>query len=113
MGTALEGIKAVFLDLDGTIYLGGQLIPGALEFLNRCDEQGVKRFFLSNNSSRSVDQYVKKLEAMGIPATPEDVLLSTHDCIAWLKRNNITETYCVGTEAVSYTHLTLPTILLV
>ena len=53
MGTALEGIKAVFLDLDGTIYLGGQLIPGALDFLNRCDEQGVKRFFLSNNSSRS------------------------------------------------------------
>ena len=79
MGTALEGIKAVFLDLDGTIYLGGQLIPGALDFLNRCDEQGVKRFFLSNNSSRSVDQYVKKLETMGIPATPEDVLLSTHD----------------------------------
>ena len=99
MGTALEGIKAVFLDLDGTIYLGGQLIPGALDFLNRCDEQGVKRFFLSNNSSRSVDQYVKKLEPMGIPATPEDVLLSTHDCIAWLKRNNIAETYCVGTEA--------------
>ena len=58
MGTALEGIKAVFLDLDGTIYLGGQLIPGALDFLNRCDEQGVKRFFLSNNSSRSVNQSV-------------------------------------------------------
>ena len=37
---------------------------------------------------------------MGIPATPEDVLLSTHDCIAWLKRNNITETYCVGTEGM-------------
>ena len=33
MGTALEGIKAVFLDLDGTIYLGGELIDGALDFL--------------------------------------------------------------------------------
>ena len=38
MGTSLEGIKAVFLDLDGTIYLGGKLIDGALEFLDRCDE---------------------------------------------------------------------------
>ena len=55
MGTALEGIKAVFLDLDGTIYLGGDLIDGALDFLQRCDDQGVKRYFLSNNSSRSVD----------------------------------------------------------
>lgn len=62
MGASLDGIKAVFLDLDGTIYLGGNLISGALEFLNRCDEQGVQRFFLSNNSSRSVSQYVKKLE---------------------------------------------------
>ena len=100
MGTALEGIKAVFLDLDGTIYLGGELIDGALDFLKRCDDQGVMRFFLSNNSSRSVDQYVKKLEKMGIPATSDDVLLSTHDCIAWLKRNNITETYCVGTQGM-------------
>lgn len=100
MGTALEGIKAVFLDLDGTIYLGGELIAGALDFLDRCDEQGVKRFFLSNNSSRSVEQYVEKLEKMGIPATADDVLLSTHDCIAWLQQKNITETYCVGTEGM-------------
>ena len=100
MGTALEGIKAVFLDLDGTIYLGGELIAGALDFLDRCDEQGVKRFFLSNNSSRSVEQYVEKLEKMGIPATADDVLLSTHDCIAWLLEKNITETYCVGTEGM-------------
>ncbi|MBF14917.1 MAG: hypothetical protein CMA97_05330 [Euryarchaeota archaeon] len=100
MGTALKGIKAVFLDLDGTIYLGGRLIDGALDFLQRCDDQGVKRFFLSNNSSRSVQQYVEKLEKMGIPATADDVLLSTHDCIAWLKHQNITETYCVGTEGM-------------
>ena len=79
MGTSLEGIKAVFLDLDGTIYLGGKLIDGALEFLNRCDQQGVQRYFLSNNSSRSVEQYVKKLERMGIPATAEENII----CSCW------------------------------
>ena len=68
MGAALEGIKAVFLDLDGTIYLGGELIDGALDFLNRCDEQGVKRFFLSNNSSRSCLLYTSP--------SPRDGLLS-------------------------------------
>ena len=41
MNAKLDGVKAVFLDLDGTIYLGGNLIPGALEFLARCEEQGV------------------------------------------------------------------------
>ena len=37
MNANLENVDAVFLDLDGTIYLGGDLIDGALEFLQRCD----------------------------------------------------------------------------
>ena len=44
---SLDGIKAVFLDLDGTIYLGSDLIEGAQSFLNRLEEKGIMRFFLS------------------------------------------------------------------
>ncbi len=100
MDAQLDGIDAVFLDLDGTIYLGNNLIEGALEFLDRCDERGVKRYFLSNNSSRSVKQYVKKLHAFGIPAVEDDVLLSTHDLLAWLKSNSITKTWLIGTAGM-------------
>ena len=100
MDADLTGIDAVFLDLDGTIYLGGDLIPGAIEFLNRCEERGVSRFFLSNNSSRSVSQYVSKLTGLGIPATAEDVLLSTHDLLSWLESNGVTESWLVGTEGM-------------
>ena len=97
MNKELTEIDAVFLDLDGTIYLGGELIPGAIEFLERCQEKGVRRFFLSNNSSRSVKQYLLKLNSLGIPATSEDVLLSTHDLLSWLDSNNVTDTWLVGT----------------
>ena len=100
MDAQLEGIEAVFLDLDGTIYLGGNLIEGAIEFLQRCDDRGVQRFFLSNNSSRSVKQYVKKLHGFGIPAVEDDVLLSTHDLLAWLNSNSITQTWLIGTEGM-------------
>jgi len=100
MDAKLDGIDAVFLDLDGTIYLGGELIEGAKEFLERCTQQGVKRYFLSNNSSKSVAQYLEKLLGLGIPAVGEDVLLSTHDLLAWLDRNAITETWLVGTEGM-------------
>ena len=82
------------------IYLGGELIKGALDFLKRCDEKGVKRYFLSNNSSRSVKQYVKKLQAFGIPAEEDEVLLSTHDLLSWLGVNNITKTWLIGTEGM-------------
>ncbi|MBR86741.1 MAG: HAD family hydrolase [Rhodospirillaceae bacterium] len=100
MNESLDGIKAIFLDLDGTIYLGGELIEGALEFLNRCEQKGVQRFFLSNNSSKSVNQYVSKLNDLGIPAQSKDVLLSTHNLISWLTKKGITETYLVGTEGM-------------
>ena len=45
MDAQLNEIDAVFLDLDGTIYLGGELIEGALDFLARCDEKGVNDIF--------------------------------------------------------------------
>ena len=97
----MENIEAIFLDLDGTIYMGDNLIDGAIDFLNRIEERGIRRFFLSNNSSKSVAQYLVKLEKMGIPANKEEVLLSTHDLLSWLKAENISETYLVGTEGMN------------
>ncbi len=76
---SLDGITAIFLDLDGTIYLGDGLIDGALEFLGRLEERGIRRYFLSNNSSKSVEQYLDKLRSLGIDADENEVLLSTHD----------------------------------
>ncbi len=97
---SLAGVEVLFLDLDGTIILGGELIPGALEFLQRAEAAGVRCFFLSNNSSRSVDQYLSELRELGIPAVADDVLLSTHDLLAWLDSQGVTETYLVGTEGM-------------
>ena len=67
--------------------------------MSRLDEQGIKRFFLSNNSSRSVIPH--ETTPAGIMASEEEVLLSTHDLLRWLKSQNITETYLVGTEGMS------------
>jgi len=97
---SLDGIDVVFLDLDGTIYLGGSLIEGASEFLDRLENRGIRRFFLSNNSSKSVGQYLEKLDGMGIDANEEEVLLSTHDLIAWLSNEGVSDTFLVGTEGM-------------
>lgn len=95
---SLDDMEVVFLDLDGTIYLGTNLIEGALSFLERLEERGIRRFFLSNNSSKSVGQYLEKLRGLGIPASEDEILLSTHDLISWLSENGIDQTYLVGTE---------------
>tara|TARA_B100001996_G_C18578675_1_gene561364 strand:- start:95 stop:871 length:777 start_codon:yes stop_codon:yes gene_type:complete len=100
MDISLNEIECVFLDLDGTIYLGGELIPGAIDFLERLKMKNIRYFFLSNNSSKSVNQYLEKLNKMKIPAVEEDVILSTHDLISWLKKNNVSQTYLVGTKGM-------------
>jgi HAD superfamily hydrolase (TIGR01450 family) len=43
---------------------------------------------------------LKKLEGFGIPATKDDVLLSTHDLLSWLKNANVSQTWLVGTEGM-------------
>ena len=95
-----QGMKIVLLDLDGTIHLGGMPIPGAVDFIQRCHENGIKTIFLSNNSSRSVNEYVVKLNSMGIDACADDILLSTHDCIQWLKMKKWTKVYSLGTKSM-------------
>jgi len=97
---SLDGIEAVFLDLDGTIYLGDSLIEGSSQFLVRLEEKGVMRFFLSNNSSKSVDQYLQKLRGMGIVSEEGEILLSSHDLISWLTKKGVTDTYVVGTRGL-------------
>jgi len=49
----LEQVRCLLLDLDGTIYLGDQLIPGALRLKEAAERIGMDVFFLTNNSSRS------------------------------------------------------------
>ena len=95
-----DDIKAIFLDLDGTMYMGDNLIEGALEFLERCQQRDIATFFLSNNSSRSVHQYKQKLSGLGIDATDDQILLSTHDLLAWLKKNDVTETWAIATQGM-------------
>lgn len=102
--TSLAGVfqnkKIVFLDMDGTIYLGEKLIPGAKEFLSVLRNKGIKYYYLSNNSSRSKTDYVSKLEHLGIPASTEEIILSTDGVIDFLLSRKIDKTYVVGTQSM-------------
>ncbi len=88
------------MDLDGTIYLGENLIAGADKFLNFLKASGMHHYFLSNNSSRSKTDYVKKLSRMGIQTDVDHILLSTDGVIAFLEDHGINEVYVVGTQSM-------------
>lgn len=92
-------VRHVALDMDGTIYLGGELFPETLPFLASLRALGISWTFLTNNSSKGVDEYLRHLAQFGIEAAPADVFTSTHAAIALLRHTapDVKRLYAVGT----------------
>ncbi len=72
----LSKIRCFLLDMDGTFYLGNQLIEGSLDFLAKLKETGRQCLFLTNNSSKSASFYKEKLKKMNVPEEFRNVLTS-------------------------------------
>lgn len=66
----------VACDLDGVVWLGDQPLPGASEGVEYLRSLGSQVVFVTNNSSLVVDEYLTKLGACGITASPDDLLTS-------------------------------------
>lgn len=82
----LSQIRCFVLDMDGTIYLSNRLFPFTKAFLHRLEETGRHYCFFTNNSSRNRQDYVDKLNGMGISAAPDQVFLSTQVIIEEMQR---------------------------
>jgi len=70
----LRGIRGFLVDLDGCVWRGRELVPGAREFLGALAARGLRRLFLSNNSTEADPTIAARLNAFGIPATPDDAV---------------------------------------
>ena len=72
----LQKIRCFLLDMDGTIFLGGRLLPGAAEFIAYLKQSGRSFLFMTNNSSKNSQSYVEKLAGLGIECKEQDILTS-------------------------------------
>lgn len=66
--------EGAVIDLDGTVYRGDELLPGAAAAVEHLREAGVRTVFFSNNPVKSRSEYAERLGAMGIDVRPEAVL---------------------------------------
>lgn len=95
----LKKVKLFLLDMDGTIYLDNELFDGVIEFLEYIKSIGGKYIFLTNNSSKSVNKYIEKLDSLGIRSTENDFLTSTDATILYLKKKTYNKIYALGTTS--------------
>ena len=97
----LQSMKLFLFDMDGTLYLGNQLYPFTIELLNTIKANGGKYLFMTNNSSKSVLDYVKKLEKLGIQATREEFMTSSQATAFYLhKYHEGQRLYVCGTQSL-------------
>lgn len=99
--TNLNDIELFLLDMDGTIYLGNDLFDGSIDFIQKIIKKNKKYVFMTNNSSKCKDDYIKKLINMNIPCTEENIFTSGMAMGIYLSENFPNKSiYLVGTKAL-------------
>lgn len=78
---------AYVFDLDGTIYLGDELLPGAKRLITALRALGRPVRFVSNNPTKTLEQYVDKLTRLGLPTQVEEVANTAVTMTRWLLTN--------------------------
>lgn len=92
--------RLFLLDMDGTIYEENRLFDGTILLLDQIAAKGASYVFITNNSSKSVEDYIRKVNAMGIAAGRENFFTSTQATALYLKKNHPEAlVYCQGTRS--------------
>ena len=82
--TGLRRFDAYIFDLDGTIYVDDELIPGADETIARLRAGGARVAFVTNNPLHPVTEYAERLTRLGVPADPAEIVTSIDALVRYL-----------------------------
>ncbi|MGI6279710.1 MAG: HAD-IIA family hydrolase [Acutalibacteraceae bacterium] len=97
----LKNIKLFLFDMDGTLYIGNRLFDFTPGLLKAIRDAGKKYLFITNNSSKSVADYVEKLKRLGIDAAKRDFMTSSQATAYYLKKHyNGKKLYVCGTSSL-------------
>ena len=97
----IKQIRLFLFGMDGTLYLGNRLFDFTIEVLNTIQSTGRRYLFMTNNSSKSVEDYIKKLGKMGISATRDDFITSSQATAYYLKQHYPNHRlYVCGTQSL-------------
>ena len=97
----IQDTKLFLLDMDGTFYLDDVLLPGAVEFLQGCEEKGIAYTFLTNNSSKSKADYLAKLARLGVQITEHEMFTSGDATLQYLAEHAVSkDILLIGTPSL-------------
>ncbi len=99
--SVLKRKKLFLFDMDGTIYEEERLFDGTLDLMKHIIESKGRYVFITNNSSKSVKDYIIKVRGMGIEVELDNFFTSAQATIVYLKQNYSGQSvYCMGTKSL-------------
>lgn len=98
----LKKLRHVLLDMDGTIYCGNKLFNTTIPFFEILSSLKISYSFITNNSSKSTDDYFHKLAVMGVYLDKKSLYTSTIFTAEYLGRNHpeVKNIFVLGTESM-------------
>jgi polyhydroxyalkanoate synthase len=83
------------------VALGDVLLPGAAEFFQEIKERGGQFVFITNNSTKSIADYIKKFRQMGVSTDPQNFVTASTASASWLRQHAAGKTiYTLGTRSL-------------
>jgi HAD superfamily hydrolase (TIGR01450 family) len=80
--------EGYLFDLDGTIYLGDELLPGAKRLILKLRELERKVVFLTNNPTKDPEMYARKLTELGLETPPGEIVNTVVTMTQWILQNH-------------------------
>jgi phosphoglycolate phosphatase len=102
-GALVNSVEAFLFDCDGVIWKGDKLIPGVAQTLDFLRSKEKKLVFVTNNSSKSRNQYAHKFHSLGISVSQDEIFSSSFAAAMYLKMNDFPQDkkiYVIGGQGI-------------
>ena len=100
-----EEFDGFFFDCDGVLWEENHLLPGAKELLDVLNLNNKQVAFLSNNSTKSISQYLEKFQSFKLPVTEKQVITSSVVTLKYIEQKNykMKRVYVIGEHGLQET----------
>lgn len=98
----LKRFTTLLLDMDGVLYRGKLPLPGVADLLDLCDARGIQYACVTNNATKTPQQFSERLAAMGITMPADKIVTSSTVTRRWLETAapRGTGVFCIGMDGL-------------
>ena len=83
--SSASNIEGLLFDLDGVLYVGDQVIEGALESIQWVQDCGISHRYITNTTTHSTETLSQKLKAMGFAVEAHEIISAPYATVLYLR----------------------------